>query len=371
MEHIECLLWGGYGWGNTGDELNLAAAIERIKKSYGDSYGILTPNPSLTQTLFPESRIIPYQPRFPSPLIRKFRRGYTKIRRFIWLPDPHYFSVPTNLKSGPIPLWVHTLRSAKCLYLVGGGYLTDLFDVDFFLLPVRIAKQASVPVRSAPIGIGPFVSPKTRQWVSEQLQGLKLIVRDANSQKFCAHHNISAKLSKDDGLLFLEQFVANENSTPFETKHASRVGVCIFLQHGHNQFGLKAWWVQFLKCLRAAGAEPEGFCFHTNRSLDFDTTLELFTRAGIGARVREPIIDFREAIRSLHRYRVVISTRFHGVVSAHAFSIPYLAIANGSYYYRKMNSVVQKTPGPGYLITPGSTSPTNAAKLVLRLNSGN
>src|SRR4051812_34126659 len=119
-KQYRCILWGGYAWGNVGDELTLAVALGDIKRLYGDSVAILTRSPGYTRRLFPGTDIIPYE-----PISRPQSCG----------DPPSYYDVEEQLTATS---WASLLSNCELLYLVGGGYLTDLFGLDWTLLPVFV-----------------------------------------------------------------------------------------------------------------------------------------------------------------------------------------------------------------------------------------
>lgn len=66
------VFWGGYGWGNVGDELTLAVAIAMLKEQIWGKISIITPNSGYTRALFPDLEIIPFQPAHRNEIFRRF-----------------------------------------------------------------------------------------------------------------------------------------------------------------------------------------------------------------------------------------------------------------------------------------------------------
>ncbi len=348
-----CVIWGGYAWGNTGDELCLAAALERITHETGGPVAILSPFPEYTQRLFPEATVIPF---VPPPLPSKIRR-WKRFRRFcVSLLSGRFKKKPAP----PEPEWVRCLHQARSLYLAGGGYLTDLFLLDLVMPPIELALKLKLPVATAPIGLGPFASSERANQVATALSRMELKVRDQVSLDFCQARNLKAELRPDDAFAWLER----HQTTAFAAKPGVRprkIGVCIFPQHGQAaDCDLTAWWVEFLRGLKeqSPGYEIEGFCFHTSLQCEFQAMVRLFVGAGLSAdRVQVPTMDFRQATVALRDYDLIISTRFHAVVAANVFQIPNVAIASGDYYQAKMQAAVSSHQTISRLVNPASLTP--------------
>jgi polysaccharide pyruvyl transferase WcaK-like protein len=225
------------------------------------------------------------------------------------------------------------------LYLVGGGYLTDLFDVESFILPVKLAGYFGVPVETAPLGIGPFNHPWNVKRLKDALADAKVRVRDVDSQRICRGCGIPAELRKDDGFRVSEVMEIQHGNA----KTSPLIGVNFYHQHGGIDRDREAtWWRELLLLLKTNGARIEGFCFHNSLPSDFSQTVQLFEAAGLPAKqVRFPDWDFRDACRRLTDYDVIVTSRFHAVVIAGALEIPAIAVANGEYYDSKMTAACE------------------------------
>jgi polysaccharide pyruvyl transferase WcaK-like protein len=370
--HYECLLWGGYGFGNTGDELTLAVALHDQRRRGGDSVAILSRNPDYTRSLFPGVPVIAYCPH-RAPLLRR-----TLSRR---LDRWAHHGGPTDLRLARYRLadqlddagsWARTLPQCNRLHLVGGGYLSDLFGLDYLLLPVVAARANALPISTSPLGLGPFASRAAATHVADLLRPVQLAVRDTESLAFCRQHQLPAELRPDDGFRVLE--ILSELAHAASAARSAlrpRIGICIFRQHGdRDRAAAERWWQQFLQALKA-GAEPvevEGFCFHTNPALDYDTARTRFQAAGLAASaVRRPDPDFRAALRDLRRYDVIVSARFHAIVVANALSIPHVAVAFGDYYRAKMAAAVRRDDPGSRLVSSLTASPEELARQVVAL----
>jgi polysaccharide pyruvyl transferase WcaK-like protein len=373
--HPSCVLWGGYACGNTGDELTLAAALQDARARFGEAVAVLSPNADYTQWLFPGARVIAYEPRSPPLLCQRLRRAYERLQarglfrhckvRAYRLRDQ------AGSRGEAAPPWVEAIVHAQQLYLVGGGYLSELFNLDHLLLPLKVANAAAVPVATAPLGLGPFSSNQAATWVAQALGEADLVVRDRASLEFCAARGLRAKLQPDDGFRVAELLPGLV--PPASTRQACtagagrylRVGVCVSDQPGSTAVAAsQAWWVRFLRALKRYEAELviEGFCFHSSLSCDFATLVRLFHVVGLGVQqVQAPLLDFRLAVRNLCRYDVIVSTRFHAIVVASVLGIPHVAFASGEYYRRKMAAAVQPCQGTGRLVTPEGSCPEEVA----------
>ncbi|MBF0225410.1 MAG: polysaccharide pyruvyl transferase family protein [Desulfobacterales bacterium] len=349
-----CMIWGGYGWGNVGDELTLDIAFKELSKSFDtSSIFILSPAPEYSKWLYPERQIIPFVP---------IDKDLTTTEIL-------------NLKN--TPLWVDILYKCKLLFLVGGGYLTDLFNIKAKLQPIALAQKFNIPIRTAPIGIGPFKAKNNEHITAYFLQNSDLWVRDEDSLEFAYQNGIFAKLQCDDGFKIKDFYpeIFNVLNKKKKNNEIFKIGVCIFNQHGADNFAsIENWWVDFFKFMqnKSLGLFFEGFCFHTSLNLDFYTMIKIFQKAELPLKnILPPFIDFREALKNLINYDMIISSRFHAIVTASTIGMQSLAIASGEYYISKMKSSSNVNPQITRLIIPEFTSYDEMAEIVMdwKINS--
>lgn len=332
LQDVDCVLWGGYGWGNAGDELTLAVALQDVRARTGSRLAILTPAPGYTSALFPGVRVIAYRPlaarRGKTPISRLARafsraaRGRYEVRDQ-FTPDDH-------------ESWARIIGDSGFLYLVGGGYLNDLFDLDYFLLPALVARHSGVRIESAPLGVGPFKGRSGTRRFQATFRDVGLTVRDESSLVACTSLGVPATLARDDGFRAAEVLPGVVERRRLE----AAVGVNLHAQAGGaGTSASKRWWRDLLGELQSRRIRTEGFCFHNAPLDDFSATAEAFASAGLDpALVRHPCLDFREACAQVGRYRTIISTRFHAVVTANVLKVPALAVADGAYYQTKMHA---------------------------------
>ena len=370
-----CMIWGGYAKGNTGDELCLAAALERKYREFDGDVVVLSSHPECTAQLFPDACVIPYLPprSRPSRPVKRFFRACqslsTALVRTCFRQTP---------RLDPVAAWARCLADTSQLYLAGGGYLTDLFPLDFTLAPIQLAIKSKVPVVTAPLGIGPFTSDLSAGTMAGALRQMKLTVRDQTSLDFCRSRGIDATLAPDDAFALIRNFSPPLPSAPdaglTPGARARKIGVCIFTQYGQDAHAdLSAWWIECLRGLKTRHPhhEIEGFCFHTSPAAEFEEMSRLFPGAGLSSdRVLAPIMDFRRAVELVRSYDFVITTRFHAAVAANVYQIPNVAIAAGDYYQAKMRAAVQGCEDFSHLINPLRQSPAALLDLCRRALAG-
>lgn len=336
MANHQSVIWGGYGWGNVGDELTLAVAIADLKEQGVKKIGVLTSFPEYTQSLFPEVEVIAF-----NPVIRRYRfiQLIERIsRRFGGpkLPEP---SLRPEFQTAAVGNWVSALLDAEQLYLAGGGYFTDLFPIfERFILPVEVAKLLGCKVKSAPLGIGPFHDKRKIRRFVHAFKGVNLCVRDSISSKFCQKHGLKVFVRTDDG--FRVGKVLECVVQPAAFNRGVILGVNFFPQHGANdKKAFKQWWLEFLCIAINHGVVVEGFCFHNNLSEDYAALVELFESTGLSSSlVKRPAFDFRDACRDLGHYSMIASSRFHAVVVANVYCVPCIGVSSGGYYDAKMDA---------------------------------
>jgi len=352
------VVWGGYGYGNTGDDLVLAVALAELRRRHGNNLQVLSPAPTQTRPCAPAVEVILHPSDRPR---RAFERwfwrwtDYAETGGMKPLADALYrvaLKHPARFcdESG----WLAALAAASTLHLAGGGYLADRFDLRHFLRPLRIARSRRLPVTTSPLGLGPFRNARKAAAVVAALRDSQLVVRDENSLQFCRDYSLAAVEMPDDGFKF-RQVIDLPASAPAPSETRT-IGVCIFSQYSRAwSERVETWWVDCLQALARTSPESqlEGFCFHTNRQMDYDTTRRLFVRAGLSPdTVRPPQADYRAAIADLRRYQAIVSTRFHAVVAASAMAIPCLAVVLDDYYLAKMRGALKHAPAPVSLLNP-------------------
>ena len=258
--------------------------------------------------------------------------------------------------------WLKAMASASRLHLAGGGYLTDKFHLRHFLRPLRLAQSRRIPISTSPLGLGPFQHPGNAVGVANSLRGAKLCVRDEDSLRYCQVHGLNAAEMPDDG--FRWQRVVAVPAAP-TLNSAKRLGICIFSQHSAKwSVAVENWWIDCLRSLSRSfpDFQLEGFCFHTQKEMDYATTRRMFASAGLNPEnVQPPQADYRAAILNLARYRGVVSSRFHAVVTASAIRLPCVATALDDYYEAKMRGALKYAPVPLSVVNPARDSAQSPA----------
>ncbi len=362
------LIWGGYGHGNAGDWLLLAAALHDCRQADGRAAAVLSPDPAMVERLFPEARAVRYRLRRPRGLRGRVRAASRRVGRAL---RPGRWSFRYRLDeqmrgvagAGPAE-WVEALGRADRLYLAGGGYLTELFDLERFVIPLLAAQRRGLAVATAPLGIGPFRTRAGEALVAEALRGARVVVRDGDSAAFCRRHGIPATVRPDDGFRVRELYPALARARARADHEPVRVGVCACRQYGTEApRRVRAWWADLLRGLRRErpAAALRGLCFHTDPAADYGCTREAFQRAGLEASdVEPPCPGPREALEGVLACDAVATARFHAAVVAGAFGVPCLAVASGAYSRAKMESVRQVVPRTTRVVDAGRAAPADA-----------
>ena len=357
MVHVECVLWGAYGSGNTGDELILSLALEEAKKEHKDSVVVLSGNPLYTRWLFPHCTVVPFDPVISKQSKSRVFRILDRIlatRMKSYLPRPDYnLSDQLRVRKGEPDTWVDLIRNAGLLRLVGGGYLTDIFPLNWNLLPLELALFCGIPIQTGAIQLGPFLQPGNGRRVATLLKDSDIKVRDQASLEYCKKWDLRAHKVRDDCYKLRRIFPDLLRHTPSQAQ--PRIGLCISLQPDHPfRSSFVNWTVHLLRCLRKTIPTSSifGFCFFDG-DRDFELTLEVFDGAGINLTQAEPhSLNYKKNIRSLSSIDILVTTRFHAAVLATLLDVPFFAIAQGGYYLAKMKEVVDQSNSLGTLIMP-------------------
>lgn len=359
----DILVWGGYGWGNTGDDLTLAIAMQDLQQAQERRVRVITPNVEHTQLAQPNTCLIAAPTNPPHRI----------VDRWIWWMAYQALARGKEARANQLERWVLGLQRRRCtdtrghdvfatasvLHLVGGGYLTDRFDLQQFLHPVQLARAMNLAITTSPLGIGPFASTRAGQAVALALRGASIKVRDSDSLEFCRKHHLEAGEYPDDGFRLNEVVPACKTDTAHKGL-PRRIGVCVFPQYGDALTDtVDQWWVDCLGLIskKLPDWKIEGFCFHTEPSMDFQTTRKLFERSGLNPQaVHPPEPDYRKAVMLLNRFDGIISTRFHAVVAASTLRIPSVAVGMNDYYAIKMRCALKHASSPALQIAPRQDS---------------
>ena len=377
QEGDRLLIWGGYGRGNAGDWLTLAAALHDCRQAAAGVATVLSPDPATVERLFPEARAVLYRLRRPRGLRGRVREVSRRVRgwrrpgrwRFRYRLDDQ-----TRGGAGDGPAeWVEALERADLLYLAGGGYLTELFDLERFVMPLLAAQRRGLAVATAPIGIGPFRTRAGEALVADALRGARVVVRDDDSAAFCRRHGIPATVRPDDGFRVRELCPALARTRARAGHEPVRVGVCACRQYGAEApRRVQAWWVDVLRGLsqERPAVGLRGLCFHTDPAADYQYTREAFQRAGLEASgVERPPSGPWEAVEDVLACDAVATARFHAAVVAGVFGVPCLAVASGAYSRAKMESVRQAVPRTTRVVDPGRDAPADGVAALSELLS--
>ncbi len=371
-----CVLFGGYGYGNVGDRLTLAVALLDARRRFGSSVAVLSRTPEATHRAFPETTVIGYNVRRPRGIRRWLRRVHRKFEQCGLRPPfqfhQHVLRDQVRARDDHTPAWMDLVRNAECLYMVGGGYLTDLFEVEHYLLPIELARQESVTVETAPIGIGPFLRADLTERTAAALRPGHIVDRDDQPLACCRRHGIAAEHCPDDGFRVAKvlpqwpRWMA-EREERQRGEAAPRIAISACDQFGADDPAqAEDWWLATCEDLIRRGVEVEGICFHDDPDTDYRYIARLFDKIGIDPKAaKPPRADFRESIRDLLQYDALITARFHAAVVACAADIPCAAVATGVYATTKMDSVAKVNPKLVFTVRPKQHGPQELVERLL------
>lgn len=363
---IDCILWGGYACGNFGDELTLAVALRDMRERWNGSIAILSGQPGYTMRLFPGVKVVAYKPVLSRNPYWRIRRLFGKVASCLFnRPIWKYRARDQFLAHRGSEGWAAQVSACKMLYLVGGGYFTDLFDIERFLLPVMVAKATGVSIATAPLGIGPFTSKQAAKKTLKALAGSSLLVRDKASLAFCMRNGLSARQAKDDGFRAME-VMSVQPQAKAQSLEKPRVGINIFEQHGSVcPAETKLWWTDLLKALAQEPVTVEAFCFHTDLFSDFSRAMECCLDAGLHPSVvHPPPLDFRVACSQLADFDVIVSSRFHAAVVGNLLAKATFAVYDSHYYKHKMHAAADGFER-SQTLTPVDVTASEAAQRIL------
>ena len=194
LNELKVLIAGGYGYGNIGDEVQLAANLQRWKKlAPASQITVLTPAPEYTKTVHPDV-LVELAPRISLFGIKgKAYFGSERLFKILFFILAPLYLFNARLKRVGLPFFGLTLKQARMLniiknsdvlFLSGGGYLTGMTLTRLWdnMLLLGLAHSFGLPVLLSGQTIGLLndgVSRRLAQW------GLKkadlIYLRDADS----------------------------------------------------------------------------------------------------------------------------------------------------------------------------------------------
>jgi coenzyme F420-reducing hydrogenase beta subunit/polysaccharide pyruvyl transferase WcaK-like protein len=216
---LRVLVAGGYGYGNVGDEAQLAANLQHWKIAVpACRLTVLTPNPAYTQQVHNQVRVelAPRKALF-GLRGREYFGSEKKFKRF-YFPLSAWSIFNACLVRAGLPTFGLTtsqarlldeLKGTDVLFLSGGGYLTGMTLTRLWdhMLLIRLAYALGVPTILSGQTIGVFKDPISRVLARWGLEKAELIyLRDpVDSPEALAGLGISAdryKSTFDDALFF-------------------------------------------------------------------------------------------------------------------------------------------------------------------------
>jgi polysaccharide pyruvyl transferase WcaK-like protein len=354
------MVWGGYGFGNAGDELLLAAALRRELARGARRVAVLSREPEVTRWNLGHGDVVGYEPVQPPSWHRLARRARPAMPSYR-LGDQHARSP-----------WMNALRDSARLRLTGGGYVTDLFDLDYFLMPAEAALNLGIEVEIGPVGVGPFRSSEAERRAMDVLRECRRVtVRDDISLELLGRHGIAAEWERDSG--FEITALPGFEDLPARPPRSGppRIGVLVSPQHGAPRASERRDWMRELFSAvreQAPDAVIEGFSFQAAWWEDFREQVAMFEQLGWDRRaVRPPMVDWKRTLLQVRDFDLVFTTRFHPSVVAHAFGVPYASLLAGPYYERKMVGAFRDLKTRGVRLKPLEEDAGEAARRALSL----
>lgn len=227
------LILGGYGRGNTGDEAQLAAALQNVRTRFPDyTPTVLTPNPEYTY--FHHQCMVSLAPRvaFYDTDINDLYMLRTRFSRVRFLMRSAWIYCNALLDKIGLPVllspkrarMLHELRTSAIVYYSGGGYLTAptlsrLWDACVFIL---LAKLYRVPVVLSGQTMGIFQT-RFNKWFARKAfsYASAITVRDPDaSPRDLEEIGVKAEVMFDDAL-----FCDKETSTQLVDAYLKNAGI--------------------------------------------------------------------------------------------------------------------------------------------------
>lgn len=194
LNGLKVLISGGYGYGNIGDEVQLAANLQRWKKeSPSSQVTVLTPDPEYTKTVHPDI-LVELAPRISLFGIKgKAYFGSERLFKILFFILAPLYLFNARLMRADLPVFGLTSKQARMLdiiknsdvlFLSGGGYLTGMTLTRLWdnMLLMGLAHSFGLSVLLSGQTIGLFNDGVSRWLARWGLKKADLIyLRDADS----------------------------------------------------------------------------------------------------------------------------------------------------------------------------------------------
>jgi coenzyme F420 hydrogenase subunit beta len=355
LSNLKVLISGGFGYGNVGDEAQLAANIEYWKKANpGSEITVLTPNQLFTERIHNvhtelAPRIVFYNSNKKS-YYHASSRGF-KVRYFLLSP---ILIINAMLIRGGLPVFgitsqqvrlLEVINNTDVLFLSGGGYLTGLTLSRLWdnMLLIRLASMFGVPVILSGQTIGVFKDPISRLLAKWGLKKVNLIyLRDAtDSPKDLAAIGIaSSKIEStfDDALFYkpapskeVFNFLANyniNNQTPYLAVNAHYWGM--------DSSTAEVVSIQMANILNVVYKETGlKICFVPMTQGDEKAIKVIMEMMIAPSFMAKHNYEMALTVGTFHNAALCLTMKHHPIIFSMAGCVPTVSLAFDDYYYHK------------------------------------
>lgn len=352
---LRVLVTGGYGYGNVGDEAQLAANLQLWRQfAEGCRLAVLTPNPAYTEQMHHQIRVelAPRKALFGWKGREYF--GSEKKFKLIYFPLAVWLLFNACLIRAGLPTFGLTtsqarlldeLKDADVLFLSGGGYLTGMTLTRLWdhMLVIRLAHALGVPTILSGQTIGVFkdpISPLLAKWGLKKAELIYL--RDPlDSPAALKGLGISAERFKstfDDALFF------SAASTPHVDNLLRRVGG----EPGKPYMAVNVhYWGQSADASRVIMKSVASTLDRLSGEFDLQVIFVPMALSDesamneVGTAMQRPWLLANHgyqpdlAVALVQNAFVCITMKHHPIIFAMAASVPTVAMTFDDYYFHK------------------------------------
>ncbi|HBG46723.1 MAG TPA: hypothetical protein DDW94_07010 [Deltaproteobacteria bacterium] len=371
-ENPNVLIAGGYGYGNVGDEAQLAANIQHWKKAFPSCrITVLTPYPEYTRATHRKDIIIELAPRvslFGAGDVPYF--GSEEIFKKKFFPLALRFLLNAYLIRAGLPAvgltarqarMLNVLRGSDVLFLSGGGYLTGMTLSRLWenMLLLRLARIFGVPAFLSGQTIGVFQNRLNRFLAKWGLKTAELIyLRDpVSSSKALAEIGITAERTKstfDDALFYSPE--SQERIDDFLKGHGLyekpylAVNVHYWGQAPEESRVIIKQTASALDRIQSVlGLRAVFVAMHASDEAAVDETLRLMQNPGIFPKCG---YDLDLTIGLIQNATLCLTMKHHPIIFAMAAGVPTVSMCFDGYYEHK-NRGAQDIFGQGKYVIAG------------------
>jgi len=304
MEQFKVIIVGWYGNRNLGDDALMLANFEVMKKVYepGEIAFVCKPDTYLSR-IIPGAQVIPHDPH---------RRLKGEI--LVYGGGTQFYSFPLTRERNSFLMKLKAISSPRGMFL----YLHDKVMPAKWVFEKRIALG---------IGVGPFVrDSKEETYASKLFKELDCVsVRDPASYGLCAKWGVE-RLTLGSDLCYMKELWGMPEIHG-NSKEINKNNIGIIIRDWPHTIDGARFVGPLLEAAAALSSEGFGVTFISLCPASDEQCLEILKTTDYEVMTWDPSAhSVGEFVKSLARFAIIVTARYHGAVLASTIGIPVVTI---------------------------------------------